>query len=147
MKTGIIEPSILNSKRIRIRVYQGQIKSGGMFSSSYIIYNVSVDPLGWTVQRKDSDFYFLRKYLLKMHPYLIIPPLPPKKKKDTDRFMRRRERFLTRFMQAISRSEELKADLFLQKWLQNEDPKTWSKDMKEAEKLKYVRCMECVKSM
>jgi hypothetical protein len=69
------------------------------------------------VVRKDADFYFLRKYLLKMYPYLIIPPLPPKKKKDTDRFLRRREKFLTRFMQALARSEEIKSDTFLADWL------------------------------
>ena len=69
-----------------------------MFSSSYLVFKISVDPLGWSVHRKDQDFYFLRKYLLKMHPYLIIPPLPPKKKKDTEKFIRRRERYLTRFM-------------------------------------------------
>lgn len=118
-----------------------------MFSSSYLQYRVSVDPIGWSVQRKDQDFYFLRKYLLKVHPYLLIPPLPPKKKKDTERFIRRRERYLTRFLQALSRCEELKSDSFVLKWLQNDDAKVFAKEMKDAEKEKYVRNMMNVKSI
>lgn len=126
---------------------EGAVKSGGMFSSSYLQYRVSVDPIGWSVQRKDQDFYFLRKYLLKVHPYLLIPPLPPKKKKDTERFIRRRERYLTRFLQALSRCEELKSDSFVLKWLQNDDAKVFAKEMKDAEKEKYVRNMMNVKSI
>lgn len=98
VNTGIIEPTLMNSKRIKIRVIEGALKSGGFFSASYLQYNIVTDPLGWSVLRKDADFYFLRKYLLKMYPYLIIPPLPPKKKKETERFLKRREKYLTRFM-------------------------------------------------
>jgi hypothetical protein len=45
------------------------------------------------------------------------------KKKETQKFIKRREMFFTRFMQALSRSEELKSDLFLVDWLQNNDSK------------------------
>jgi hypothetical protein len=58
-----------------------------------------------------------------MHPYLIIPPLPMNKKKETQKFIKRREKFFTRFMLALSKSEELKSDLFLLEWLQNTDSK------------------------
>jgi hypothetical protein len=86
-------------------------------------FKVRVEPLGWEVIRKNTDFYFLRKTLLKLHPYLIIPPLPMNKKKETQKFIKRREMFFSRFMQALSRSEELKSDLFLVDWLQNNDSK------------------------
>ena len=36
VKTGFIEPTILHSKKIKIRVTEGQLKSGGIFASSYI---------------------------------------------------------------------------------------------------------------
>jgi hypothetical protein len=36
--------------------------------------------------------------LLKEFPYMIVPPLPIKKKKETDKSIRRREKYLTRFM-------------------------------------------------
>jgi len=80
-------------------------------------FKIKTDPVNWQTERKDADFYFLRKFLLKMHPYVIIPPLPVNKKKETDRFMRRRERYFTRFLQAVLRVEELKSDEFLVQWL------------------------------
>lgn len=65
---------------------------------------------------------------------MIIPPLPLKKKKESDKSIRRREKYLTRFMQGIMRSEDLKSSLFLIQWLTNDDPKDFPKVMKNAEK-------------
>ena len=93
-----IEPTSLNDKRISIRVIDGSLKSGGIFSASYLIFSIVVDPVGWKIQRKDQDFYFLRKMLLKEFPYMIIPPLPVKKKKESDKSIKRREKYLSRFM-------------------------------------------------
>ena len=100
--TSIIEPTLLNSKRIKIRVTEGSVRHGGLFAANYILYKISTEPLGWTIFRKDMDFYQLRKILLKQHPYMIIPPLPVKKKKEADKSIRRRETYFTRFLQALS---------------------------------------------
>lgn len=87
---------------------EGALKSGGLFSSSYLLYKIKTEPVGWQIYRKDLDFYFLRKILLKLYPFVIIPPLPIKKKKDSEKSIKRRERYFTRFLQAVCRSEELK---------------------------------------
>lgn len=68
--------------------------------------------------------------LLKAFPYVIVPPLPIKKKKETEQSIKRREKYLTRFMQAIMRSEELKSFPFLIEWLTNENVKEFPKAMK-----------------
>jgi hypothetical protein len=94
-------------------VLDGKLISGGIFSANYLLYTVTVEPVGWKIQRKDQDFYFLRKILLKEYPYMIIPPLPIKKKKESDKSIRRREKYMTRFIQGVMRSEELKACEFL----------------------------------
>lgn len=96
--TASIDPTPLNNKRIQARVLEGTVKAGGLFQSSYLQYTVRIDPLGWNIVRKDQDFYFLRKMLLKYYPYIIVPPLPIKKKKESDKSIRRREKYLTRFM-------------------------------------------------
>lgn len=93
-----------------------------------------MDPLDWSIVRKETDFYLLRKHLLKMFPYKIVPPMPPKKKKEGDRFMRRREKFLTRFLQALCRCDEFKSDPFFVEWLKNDDVKGFEKLKKEVEK-------------
>jgi len=70
-----------------------------LFSTSYLIYKITVNPLKWEIQRKDQDFYFLRKILLKNFPYIIIPPLPKmKKKKESEKAIKRRERYFMRFL-------------------------------------------------
>ena len=63
--TSIIEPTRLNSKRIKIRVTEGSVKHGGLFAANYILYKITTEPLDWTIYRKDMDFYQLRKILLK----------------------------------------------------------------------------------
>ena len=132
--TSIIEPTLLNSKRINIRVTEGSVKHGGLFAANYILYKISTEPLGWTISRKDMDFYQLRKILLKKYPYMIIPPLPVKKKKEAEKSIRRREKYFTRFLQALCRSEEIKSDQYFCDWLQNDDTKEFTKTTKAAEK-------------
>ena len=115
-------------------------------SSNYLLYKVRTEAEGvqWSIFRKDADFYFLRKVLIKNYPYLMVPPLPVKKKKDTEKSIKRRQHYLSRFMQAITRCEEFKSDKFLLQWLQNDDQKEFSKIMKTADKFKYVKKMENV---
>ena len=132
--TSLIEPTLLNSKRINIRVTEGSVKHGGLFAANYIVYKVSTEPLGWAIQRKDMDFYQLRKILQKKYPYMIIPPLPVKKKKEAEKSIRRREKYFTRFLQALCRSEEIKSEQYFCDWLQNDDAKEFAKTTKGAEK-------------
>lgn len=89
----------------------------------------------------------MRKILSRDFPYVIIPPLPIKKKKETEKSIKKREKYLTRFMQGIMRSEELKSCQFLVEWLTNNDPKEFPKIMKAQEKIKSGRGMEAVKSL
>ena len=84
--------------------------------------------------------------LLKAFPYVIVPPLPIKKKKETEQSIKRREKYLTRFMQAIMRSEELKSFPFLIEWLTNENVKEFPKAMKAQEKAKMSKALADVKT-
>ena len=110
-------------------------------------YKIQVDPLGWTIYRKDQDFYTLRKMLLKTYPYIIIPPLPMKKKKENEKSINRRAKFLSRFMQGIMRCEELKGSTFLVDWLTEQDAKEFLKIIKKEEKVKFVKGLNNVQSI
>ena len=46
-------------KDIRVKVCSPQIKKGGLFSSTHVTYKIILDPLGWMVRRKESDFVAL----------------------------------------------------------------------------------------
>lgn len=118
-----LEETSLNNKRIQIRVTEGKLVNGGLFSASYLLFRIKTEPVNYSIFRKDQDFYFLRKMLNKMFPYLIVPPLPIKKKKESEKTIKRREKYLTRFMQAVCRSEEFKSYPFLIEFLKNDDIK------------------------
>ena len=96
-----------------MRVYNCEVKKGGFFSSDYLIFQVDTNPVKWGVQRKDSDFYTLRKIMTRQFPHILIPPLPIKLNKWTSKALKKREKHFSRFMAAISRSEELKSSFFL----------------------------------
>jgi hypothetical protein len=120
--------------------------NGGLFSASYLLYRIKTEPVGFSIFRKDQDFYFLRKMLTKFFPYMIVPPLPLKKKKESDKTIKRREKFLTRFLSAVCRSEEFKSYPFLIDFLKNEDIKEFQKIMKNEEKKKYTRSFDNIVS-
>jgi hypothetical protein len=119
------------------------MKSGGIFAANYLLYKIKTEAgaLDWTIMRKDADFYFLRKILVKRYPYLIVPPLPTKKKKESEKSIKRREKYLTRFLQGVVRCEQFKSNLFLQEWLHNDDIKAFAKIMKDEDKFKFKKGM------
>jgi len=106
-------------------VTDSEVKEGGIFSASYPIYKVSTTYAGklLEVKRKDADFLFLRKHLLRGFPHLIIPPCPNHQPKLMADKIKKREKYYTRFLQAIVRCEELKTSRFLFTFLSEQDVK------------------------
>lgn len=109
----------LNFKMVNIVVSEGLVKEGGIFSASYPTYRILTSFAGksYDVRRKDADFIFLRKHLLRGFPHLIIPPCPKDQPKLLADKIKKREKYYTRFLQAIARCEELKTSNFLLKFL------------------------------
>lgn len=91
------------------------------------------------VQRKDGDFYTLRRFLIKQFPYVVIPPLPLKNTRILDKLLMKRQKQFTRFLQAITRSEVLKSSNFLQGFVGVTDYKQFTAMCKAEEKTKYSR--------
>lgn len=136
-------PTPLNFKRLTIEVSDSITKDGGLFSASYISYKVRTDPLSYEVRRKDTDFAILRKVLVKQFPHIVVPPcnlnVPTK---FVPKIIERREKYYTRFLQAIGRSEELKSSQFLLDFLFEADHKAWAKSLKDTERIKGPRTLE-----
>ena len=98
--------------RTSIKITDHVIKKGGFFSSDYVLYTVQTAPTRWKVERKDNDFYTLRRLIRKEFPHLLVPPLPIKNTKMTLKVLQKRERQFSRFLQALGRAEEIKASKF-----------------------------------
>ena len=92
---------MLNSKRVDIIVQDGLVKEGGIFSASYPTYRIlTIAPGGvaFDVRRKDADFLFLRKHLMRCYPHLIVPPCPKEQPKLLGDRIKRREKYYTRYL-------------------------------------------------
>ena len=66
-----------------------------------------------------------------------MPPLPAKSGRQTEKHIKKQERYYTRFLNAIGRSEELKSSVFFIEFLNQTDEKVYKKDQKNYEKLKF----------
>ena len=82
---------------ISVTISEPTEMDGGLIYGKYIVYKVITDPFGWNVQRRYSDFDWLRQLLIKFYPGFNVPPLPKKnassRRFETD-FVMKRMKFL-----------------------------------------------------
>ena len=111
-----LDKTELSEKNISIEVKNPAEKAGGMFSKSFILYDVVTTPMNWSVQRRFSDFDSLRQIIVKYYPSYLVPPLPSKKmgnrRFDLD-FIMKRMKFLNLFINNLVKREEFKSSEFL----------------------------------
>ena len=75
----ILEKSELNSKKITIKIQNPKQVNTSLLSTPYTVYEVWTQEMKWIVNRRYSDFDWLRNTLKKFFPRYLIPPLPGKK--------------------------------------------------------------------
>lgn len=78
------KPTRFSFKKITIKVPLVEVKKGGFFTGDFSHFTVETEVPGdkdkIKVLRKDPDFYTLRRLLKAVHPFMLVPPLPPVKK-------------------------------------------------------------------
>ena len=129
-----LEKTQLNHNDIKVTVKNPKEIEGGVFGKNYVLYEVQTDPFGWVVERRYSDFDWLRKMLQKYFPSFNIPPLPDKKignKRFTDKFIQKRMKFLNIFINNVVQSESFKASQILYSFLSYEDKGKFESKFKE----------------
>jgi len=140
IKCQTLEKSILNDKKIEINIKDPKEINGGIFSSNYILYSVETQPMGWVVQRKDTDFDLLRKLLQKYYPFHKIDPLPYKKngsKRFNEDYIHKRIKHLNDFINNIIKNEVFKASDILVSFLSLEDKDKFGNKFKELNNQNY----------
>ena len=73
-----VPPNELLKKDLEIRVSRFEKKEGGIFEQSYVTYIVETPVLGKIVERRYTDFLWLKTVLERMHPGLPVPPIAKK---------------------------------------------------------------------
>lgn len=98
-------------------------KEGGIFEQSYYTYVVSTPCLGKTVERRYSDFEWLKRTLEFSHPGLPVPPIAKKGqyRRSDDKHLNKRRLILEMFLNKLVQIPELKADQILENFLKFED--------------------------
>ena len=133
-----LEKTQLNDKEIKITIKNPKEVEKGVFGKGYIKYEVHTEPLGWVVERRYSDFDWLRKLLQKYYPSFYVPPLPNKKmggKRFTDKFIEKRMKFLNLFINNVVKSESFKASQILVSFLSYTDRAKFDSKFKEFQTL------------
>ena len=129
-----LEKTQLNNNELKITIKNPKEIEGGVFGKNYIVYEVQTDPFGWVVERRYSDFDWLRKLLQKFFPSFNVPPLPNKKmgnKRFTDAFIAKRMKFLNLFINNVVQSESFKASQILFSFLSYDDRGKFDSKFKE----------------
>ena len=129
-----LEKTQLNNNEIKIIVKNPKEKEGGVFGKNYVLYEVQTEPFGWVVERRYSDFDWLRKLLQKFYPSFNVPPLPNKKignKRFTEKFIEKRMKFLNLFINNVVQSESFKASQILPSFLSYTDKAKIDSKLKE----------------
>ncbi|CAK91374.1 unnamed protein product (macronuclear) [Paramecium tetraurelia] len=69
---------LYKNPNIEVKIDNYQEQPGSLFSKSYIIYKITLNPHNYVIERRYSQFEKLREYLLSNYPDFYVPPIPEK---------------------------------------------------------------------
>ena len=74
-----LEKTNLNDLEILVNVSNPRVINNSLFSTNYVLYEISTPKFNWFVNRRYSDFIWLRECLKNLFPGDILPIFPKKK--------------------------------------------------------------------
>jgi hypothetical protein len=123
---------------IKVKLSSPKKIDGGIFSKSFISYEVSTEPLGYKTNKRYSDFTWLRKMLTMLYSNCIIPPMCKKNFGDrfSDSLINKRMRSIEKFMQGIIEHPLVKNSELLNIFLSCEKKDEYKKRIAKYQKIK-----------
>ena len=106
-----LEKNEMNDKEIKSIVSNPRKISDSLVKNSYLIYDITTPKLNWFVNRRYSDFVWLREILIALFPTVLIPQLPKKKignRRFEEDFVEKRLKGLQNFLDEVLKNEILK---------------------------------------
>ncbi|KAI0251426.1 hypothetical protein BJV78DRAFT_1361570 [Lactifluus subvellereus] len=98
----------------------------GFVLNRYIVYGITAER-GGTVQRRYSEFAFLRDCLVHRYPFRLLPQLPPKRIGPDESFLEQRRKGLERFLRFVMNHPVIKEDALLGTFLTEPSFEQWRK--------------------
>ena len=150
---GFLEKTILNDKEIKCEMKNPRSIENGFFSNSYILYDIetTIDlNTKWYVQRRYSDFIWLREALIKFFPRDMVAPLPRKKiggRRFEMDFVSKRMSNLNKFLEIILKNETFKTSDALVSFLSIIDRNRFDEKKKEINSYIFPSGLEDIKTL
>ena len=138
------EKTNLNDKKIKVIIQNPKNSEKSLLFTQYTLYEVFTKEMDWLVQRRYSDFDWLRNILSKLYPRTFIPPMAKKKqgpKRFEQDFINKRMKSMQFFIDEIMENEELKTSEALVAFLSFNDRTQFEKKMKDLNN--YVPSQYC----
>jgi len=107
----ILEKSKLNNVEIKSIISNPRKVSDSLVKNSYLLYDINTSHFNWYVNRRYSDFIWLRETLCLLFPTTLIPQLPKKKmgnRRFEDDFIEKRLKGLQFFLDEVLKNDVLK---------------------------------------
>ena len=107
----ILEKSKISDIEVKSIISNPRKINDSLLKNSYLIYDITTQKLNWFVNRRYSDFVWLREILISLFPTVLIPQLPKKKignRRFEEDFVQKRLKGLQRFLDEILKNEVLK---------------------------------------
>ena len=107
----ILEKSKLSDIEVKSIISNPRKINDSLLKNSYLIYDITTPKLNWFVNRRYSDFIWLREILISLFPTVLIPQLPKKKignRRFEEDFVQKRLKGLQNFLDEILKNEILK---------------------------------------
>ena len=138
-----LEKSKLNGIDLNVKISNPKkIGNNSIFPKNYILYDVSTPHFNWIVNRRYSDFIWLRDCLKFLFPGDILPILPKKKignRRFEQDFINKRTEGLQKFINAIMKNENYKASEVLNIFLSCVDRTLFETQMKNIQPKNLMR--------
>ena len=145
-----LEKNILNDKNIKVKIQNPKTSEKSLLTSQFTLYEVSTESMHWLVQRRYSDFDWLRTVLCKFFPRILIPSIPGKKlgnRRFEEDFIEKRMKFLQIFIDDIMINETLKSSEALYAFLSFGDRVQFERKMKELNSIIPSQYCEDIKTL
>ena len=117
-----------------------------LFSGKSVNYSVITQPFNYIVERKYSDFNWLRETLFNLYNNILIPKMSYKgkvtKDKHDDNFIKKRMRFLERFINYIIKDETIKTSQILYDFLTIKNYEEFINKKRQYEKIKIFNFID-----
>lgn len=107
-----VSPNTIINKQIKVILQNPRVIEKSIFETSYVFYELETSEFNWLVNRRYSDFCWLRDCLVALYPGDYVPQLPKKQmgnKRFEEKFINKRMNKLQTFLDEIIINENFKS--------------------------------------